>query len=276
MNNELIIDEKKKKKERIVQLYKNIIWIFFDYIIKVILVSVLWFFFSTPFFYMGYILVTTGVKTFLAYIWLVIIIAYSPFSFGASYVILKMVSQIATSEKLLLFDKVIDKSDIKVKLFFNGIFKFFFKSLLLILVNIFISGFLYMNIYFYWYILTPQIKWLGLLLTGLMIWLALLYILMQIYLLPLTLTKKINIFKVLYQAFLLVIDNMGFSIAMTALIISFTIIFIFTLAGFFLIYYGVIMIISLVGYLFVYQKYDETLTIKEETRSLKNVIRPWS
>ncbi len=257
-------------------LYKNSLWLFFDYIIKIILISVLWFFFSTPFFYLGYVFIVGGLKIFTMYLWLLIIIMFSPFSFGAAYAVLQIVSQVVTAPKMEMFDKVYDKSEIKVKLFFNGIFKYFWKSFLLIIINIIISGFLYLNIYFYWHILVPKMQLLGLLLTGIMIWVTLIYSLMTVYFIPLLITKKINVFKAIYQSFLLVIDNVFFSISLALLNVSLTIILIFTLAGFFLIYYGIMIILMLLGYFVIYRKYDETIEISEEKRNFKSLIRPWS
>ncbi len=270
------MEEKKQSTTKL--LYKNSMWLFFDYIVKVILISVLWFFFSTPFFYTGYVFAIGGLKLFTMYLWLLIIIMFSPFSFGAAYAILQIVSQVVTADKnkMTIFDKFYDKSDIKVKLFFKGIFKYFWKSILLIIINILITGFLYLNIFFYWKILTPKMQIFGLLLTGVMLWVTLIYILMTTYFIPLIITKKINIFKAIYQSFLLVIDNVLFSISLTLLSFSLTIILIFTLAGFFLIYYGLMMILIILGYFIIYKKYDETIEIKEEKRNLKSLIKPWS
>ena len=175
----------------------------------------------------------------------------------------------------ILFPKFETNDMIKIKVFFDGIFKFFLKSITLILFNSIGFVFLYYNITFYLKFLTPKIPILGLTLTGFVLWVGLLFCLMQVYIIPLVLTRQISLFKVFYQSFLLVTDNIIFTIAVSVMLTSFIVIMGFTVAGIFLVFYGTITLLQILVCLNIYQKYDITMEIRKEVRTLKNIIKPW-
>jgi len=216
-------------------------------------------------------------KIFIAsyFIILFIVINFSPISFGAAAYALAIVSQSSSSKKLELFQRFESTKMIKINFFFKGIFKYFFKSLGLTLILIVTWLFFYANIYFYWRVLTPKIPLLGLVLTGFMLWLTAVLYLMHFYLIPLLITKNISPFKALYQAFLLVADNILYTLSVGMLLTSLFVIMAFTVAGIFLIFYGAAILLQLFGFIVIYQKYDETLELSSEPRTLKDIIKPW-
>ncbi len=251
------------------------LWGFFDNFFKIISISILWFLFSIPVLYTIYILIYSKWYNPVIYIVLINILLYSPVSLGASYYVLQIASQYASSKKLKLFPRFETNSMIKLNVFFKGIFKYFFTSIALILLNSAVFVFLYLNLHFYTKFLAAKIPALGLILSGFILWILILSCLIQLYIIPLALTRKISIFKTFYQSFLIVIDNLRFTIAAFMMIISFMVIMWFTVAGIFLIYYGTGALMQFLAYLNIYQKYDATMEVRKEQRTLKNIIKPW-
>ncbi len=256
-------------------LFKRFFWAFMDYILRVILISVLWFVFNLPLFWLLLTFIYSGVVNFYTYFALFIIIFFSPISFGGSYYILQIASQYFSSEKFELFNKYPSASYIKLSIFFKGITRYFFKSLLSIIINLIISLFFYINVTFYWRVLVPKVPLIGLFLTGVVFWGSIIYLLMLNYLIPLLITKQINVFKALYQSFLLVIDNVFYTIGACIFLSSFLVIMIFTIAGFAVVFYGMFSLFQIFSMLIIYQKYDETLVHRDEKRTLRNLIKPW-
>jgi len=256
-------------------LFKRFFWAFMDYILRVILISVLWFVFNLPLFWLLLTFIYSGVVNFYMYFALFIIIFFSPISFGANYYILQIASQYFSSEKFELFNKYPSASYIKLSIFFKGITRYFFKSLLSIIINLIISLFFYINVTFYWRVLVPKVPLIGLFLTGVVFWGSIIYLLMLNYLIPLLITKQINVFKALYQSFLLVIDNVFYTIGACIFLSSLLVIMIFTIAGFAVVFYGMFSLFQIFSMLIIYQKYDETLVHRDEKRTLRNLIRPW-
>jgi len=247
-------------------LFKTFFWSFMDYITKIIKISLLWFVFNFPLFFI--------IINFPASYLLLIVILSSPFSLSANYYVLQITSQYFSSKKFHLFNKVYSPSEIKISIFFSGIKKYFFKSIILIILNAFLILLLYLNLKFYLKF-ASKIPYLGLFTLGIFFWLFLIYILMSIYQIPLIVTKDINVFKAIYQSFLLFLDNPFYTIGCFIFLISITIIFIITIAGFVFIFYGFFALFTQVAMLTIYQKYDETLEVREEKRTLKNILKPW-
>ncbi len=264
-----------EKKRYFVNLFKHTVWTFLDYIWKIIIASILWFLFSIPIIWLFVFFIYSGIINAYLYIAVGILLFFSPISFGASYYILQIVSQYFTSDKFILFNKYSSPSDIKVKIFFKGIKRFFLPSILTIVINLLISLFLYLNITFYWRVVIPKSFILGLFLTGIILWASLLYLFTLNYLIPIIITKRVNLFKALYQSFLLVIDNMFYTIGVTVFLLSMIVIMIFSIAGFAVVFYGIFALIQLFSMLIIYQKYDDTMEYREEKRGMKNLIKPW-
>lgn len=263
------------KQNNFKHLVKQFIWTFFDYIIKIIMVSSLWFLFSIPLLYTVFVLVYSKIFFIPYYIVLFVMIQYSPVSFGASYYILQIVSQSASSRQLTLFEKLESLKLIKISTFFRGIFKYFFKSIFVMIFISLIALFLYYNIYFYWKVVTPKSPLLGLILTGFILWLSAVFLMMQNYIIGLLLTKQKSIFKAIYQSFLLVADNIIYTFFTGLLLFSFSILMFFTVAGIFLVFYGALSLLQIWCFLIAFQKYDETLIISEERRTFKDILKPW-
>ncbi len=257
------------------ELMKQWLWGFFDHFFKIVIISALWLLFSAPVLYTIFILIYSKWYNPAIYIVLINILLYSPVSLGASYYVLQIASQYASSKKFELFPKFESNSMIKINVFFKGIFKYFFPSIALILLNSIIFVFLFLNLRFYLKFLAVKIPVLGYLISGFVLWIILLCCLVQLYIIPLTLTRKISVFKIFYQSFLIVIDNIIFTVAIFVMTISFMIIIWFTVAGIFLIYYGTVSLMQFLACLNIYQQYDETMEIKKEPRTLKNIIKPW-
>ena len=209
------------------------------------------------------------------YIALFNVILYSPVSTGAYYYVLQIASRYASSEMFILFKEPETKDSVKINIFFKGIFKYFWKSIGLMLLNSSVFILLYFNIHIYLKYLTPEIPVLGLLLLGFVLWAGLLFCLMQIYMIPLLITRKISLFKIFYQSFLLVTDNVIFTIAVAIMITSFFVIMGFTVAGIVLIFFGITSLLQILACLNIYRQYDATMVIRTEHRTLKNIIKPW-
>ncbi len=254
---------------------KQALWGFFDHIFKIIFISLLWFLFNIPVFYTIYVLLYSKFNNPAIYIVLVNIILYSPVSFGASYYILQIAGKYASSKMFILFPQFKTKGYISISIFFKGIFKYFFKSIILILINSFVFILLYLNFSIYLKYLTVKIPVLGFILLGITLWAGLLIYLMQVYIIPLLLTRRISFFKIIYQSFLLVTGNIIFTMAISIMITSFFIIMGFTIVGMVLVFYGITSLIQILACLNIYRQYDPTMKIKKENRTLKNIIKPW-
>ncbi|MBN1898834.1 MAG: hypothetical protein JW827_08665 [Spirochaetes bacterium] len=256
-------------------LFKRFFWTLLDYILKFMIVSFLWFLFHLPVFYFLLILFISHVTHIYLYWGAFLIIIFSPVSFGAAYYVLQIASQYFTSDRLSLFHRVEDASGIKLGVFFKGMGKYLSHSALLILLNLILSFFLYVNVWFYWTVILPRVQIIGLFLTGIIFWAIILYVLSLFYLVPIILLKKLNVFKAFYQSLLLVIDNIFYTLSNGVFLLSFLFIMVLTVAGLGLIFFGAFMLFQILATLVLYQKYDETLQIRDERRTLKNIIKPW-
>ncbi|MDD5067918.1 MAG: hypothetical protein PHF84_12810 [bacterium] len=256
-------------------LIKQFIWTFFDNITKIFSVSALWFILNLPVFYTIYVLLYSRITHPFLYAFLAVIVYYSPFSFGAGYYISQIISQMVTAPKFTLPEKILSMDMLKLSYFFRGTARFFWKSLAVILMLSLISLLLYLNLYFYWKIVTPRIPLLGLILTGFILWVIVIFLLMNNYLLPLLLTRETSIFRALSRSFLLVMDNVLYSLGLFLLLASFFIIMGFTMLGLLAVYSGTYILLQFLSFFIIYQKYDETIELVSETRAFKNLFKPW-
>lgn len=253
---------------------KYVMWTFFDYVTKIIFISILWFIFNLPFIYSIYVFHFSRISSPLLYGITLIIIVYSPFSLGAAYYILQIISQIILAPKFNMFPRFPSQDFIRISVFFNGIFKYFFKSLGIILIMSLLLLILSSNLLFYWKNVVPKIPFLGYMLIGIIFWIISIVFLLNVFLLPIIIIKKISLFKAIYQSFLLVIDNLMYVIFVFLLLISFLIIMAFTMAGLFGIYFGVAALIQFISYFIIYRKYDDSIELVSESRTLKNIFKP--
>ncbi len=263
-----------KKTHYFKDVIKQALWGFFDHLFKIIFISILWFLFNIPVFYTIYVLLYSKFNNPILYIFLINIVLFSPVSVGASYYILQIASKYASSKMFTLFPQFTTNDNIRINIFFKGIFKYFFKSIILVLINSFIFILLYFNFFIYLKYLTVKTPVLGFILLGITLWAGLLIYLMQVYIIPLLLTRKISLFKIIYQSFLLVTDNIIFTMAISIMITSLFIIIGFTVVGIALLLYGTISLMQILACLNIYQQYDTTMEIKKEIRTLKNIIKP--
>lgn len=262
-----------KKKTYLKDVNKYFLWTFFDHVIKIIQVSALWFVFSFPLLYTGFVLFYSRFYSPVFYIILLVIIFNSPVSLAAFNYMLQIVSQKFDAPGFYLFPKVYSPDQIKLSVFFRSMGSLFFTSIKLVLFLSVIYVLVTYNIYFYYKVIFPKARTIALLLMVIFFWLLIMIYFLNIYLIPILITKKVPFFKAFYQAFLLVIDNIFYTISISLLLFSLMIILIFTLAGFFALFFGIKAMLQLYAYLIIYQKYDDTMELTEERRTFRNIFQ---
>jgi len=211
INEDNIKESGNLKENNFGSVLKYVMWTFFDYVTKIVFISVLWFVFNLPFIYSLYVFHFSKIANPLLYGITLIIILYSPFSLGAAYYILQIISQIIIAPKFEMQSRVFSQDFIKISLFFHGIFKYFFKSLGIIIIMSLLTLILTSNLLFYWKVIVPKIPFLGYILIGIIFLVICILLLLNSFLMPILIIKKISLFKAIYQAFLLVIDNLVYA-----------------------------------------------------------------
>lgn len=255
------------------QVWRHLFWLFLDHPVRIISVSVMWFILSLPLLYTFPVFLYLRIVHPLPYLILTVLVFYSPVSFGAGAYIMHLIGQTVEAPKFLLPGRVISMDLIRFTLFFKGITGHLLKSLLAVFLSCLAVLFLYLNFYFYWRVVLPRIPLLGIVLSGFIIWVALLFLLMNLYLMPILLSRKTGVFKAFYQAFLLVIDNIFYSIGVALFVFSFFVIMGLTLLGLFLVFFSLFLAVQFYSYFIIYQKYDGSIRIVEEKRMLRDIFR---
>jgi len=208
-----------------------------------------------------FFLILTKSSSDTYYILLINLLFFNPASGGISYATSLMVKNYSNAKK--------------ISNFWKGIKKFGAKSLLLFITNSIIFIILYKAFIFYATKSMNLNPFLQLILAGVILWISLYYLMMSLNFFPILVNQNEKFFKIIYKSFLLVLDNLGIFFLLGIFFISTTILFLFSVLGFILLFSGFYFLSLNILTLSLLSKYNPSIKIEEETRTFKHLLKPW-
>ena len=242
-------------------IYKKIFWVNYDYLLSNIVFSLLWFIFQLPILFLLFVLIFTKSSSDTYYILLINLLFFNPASGAISYATSLMVKNHSNAKK--------------ISNFWKGIKKFWLKSLLLFITNTIVYLILYKAFIFYATKSMTFNPFVQLILAGIILWISIYYLMMSINFFPILVNQKEKFFKIFYKSFLLVLDNLGIYFLLGIFFISITILFVFSILGFILLFSGFYFLSLNILTLSLLSKYNSSIKIEEETRKFKHLLKPW-
>ncbi|GEM_PF-6969572 len=243
-------------------IMRKIFWTSFDYLWTNVLFSLVWVLFNIPF---ALAIMTLALsKNYSIVLYIVLFNAFwlSPFSAGLAYAVLPQINE--------------EEGGRTIARFFEGIKKFWKKSLSLYLISTaFLTTATY-SIVLYIRKYSAEGSFLVLILTAVIIIVTAFFLLMQ-YNMNAILTKQDEtVGKVIYKSFLLVLGNLGIYLFMAFFMISLSVILTFSIVGLLLIFPFFHFLTWNIVVLCLLSKYNPNITVKDDPRTLRNIFRPWS
>jgi uncharacterized membrane protein YesL len=242
-------------------IFKKIFWCNFDYLGTNILYSLLWNLIHLPAFAGLAVLIFSHHYSLVPYIVLYNLIWLSPFTAALFHATGPMVNSGPDSRKMANF--------------FKGLKKYWFRAVLIFAAA---TSFLIVVSYgIVFYIKRSQAGggFLMLVLAGLLIWVAVYYILMQFHFFPVLILQDEKPHKVIYKAFLLVLSNPLTHILFLLFILGAAIIASFSVLGFILLYPAFYTLSMNIFSRVLLQKYNPLVSVEEESRTFRNLLKPW-
>lgn len=243
-------------------IIRKMFWTSFDHLWTNVLYSLMWIAFNLPF---AAAIGTLAINQNYTVYWYIIFfnaLWLSPFAAGLSYAVLPQINE--------------EEGSRDIRRFFEGVRKFWKKSLFLYALSTLFQVIAVNGIIFYIAKYGEDGSFLTLVLCGLIIFVLACYLLMQCNMNTVLVKQDETVSKVIYKSFLLVLGNPGTYLFMAILMVSFSIILVFSIVGLLLIFPVFHFLSWNIVVLALLSKYNPNITVKDDPRHFRNIFRPWS
>jgi hypothetical protein len=242
-------------------VFKKMFWCNYDHLFPNVLLSLVWTGLNLPVFVFLYFLVGTHVFSPWPYVVVWNFLWLSPLSAGLFHATLPMVNS--------------ERSDPPVKAFFAGIRRHALKSLALFSIA---TAFLLVVVrVFLFYARDAQglPMFVRFVVAGIALWVGIYFLLMHANFYPVLVLQNEKIGKILYKAFLLVLDRPGNQVLFMVFVGGMFVIMTFSIFGLFLFYPAFYALSVNIQAMVQLARHNKNVVVEEETRTFRHLLRPW-
>jgi hypothetical protein len=243
-------------------IIRKMFWTSFDHLWTNVLFSLIWIAFNLPF---AGALATLAINHDYSVYWYIIFFNafwLSPFAAGLSFAVLPQINE--------------EEGSRDIRRFFRGVGKFWKRSLVIYALATLFQLVAVNGIVFYLGKYAEDGSFLVLVLCGLILLVLAFFLLMQCNMNTVLVKQDETVSKVFYKSFLLVLGNPGTYLFMAVLMVSVSIILVFSIIGLLLIFPVFHFLSWNIVVLALLSKYNPTITVKDDPRHFRNIFRPWS